>query len=82
MGYGKEVSDRELQKSVDKKLLQRAGGSGSKISAAVSSGVVTLSGVLGQEYQRRALMSAMHGINGVKRVVDIMTIAPRKKREW
>ncbi len=82
MALGKIVSDRELQKSVNKKLLQRAGGSGCKISATVSSGMVTLSGVLGQEYQRRVLVNSMHGINGVKRVVDTMTVAERKKREW
>ncbi len=81
MGFGNEVSDRELLKSVNKKLLQRAGGSGCKIIATVASGMVTLAGVLSQEYQRRALISSMHGINGVKRVVDSMTVAPRKKRE-
>ena len=81
MAFGKEVSDRELLKSANKKLLQRAGGSGAKITVNVASGMVTLSGVLGEEYQRRALISAMQGINGVKRVVDTMTVAPRKKRE-
>ncbi|MFN3194126.1 MAG: BON domain-containing protein [Aureliella sp.] len=81
MGLGKEVSDRELLKSVNKKLLQRAGGSGCKITATVASGMVTLAGILGQEYQRRPLVSSMHGINGVKRVVDTMTVAPRKRRE-
>ncbi len=81
MGFGKEVSDRELLKSVNRKLLQRAGGSGCKITATVASGMVTLAGVLSQEYQRRALISSMHGVNGVKRVVDSMTVAPRKKRE-
>ena len=74
-------SDRELLKSVNKKLLQRAGGSGCKITATVASGMVTLAGILGQEYQRRLLISSMQGINGVKRVVDSMTVAPRKKRE-
>lgn len=81
MGLGKEVSDRELLKSVNRKLMQRAGGSGCKVNASVSSGLVTLSGVLGQEYQRRPLLSAMQGINGVKRVLDSMTVAPAKKRE-
>ena len=81
MGLGKEVSDRELLKSVNKKLLQRVGGSGCKIIATVASGTVTLTGVLSEEYQSRALISTMSGINGVKRVVDSMTVAPRKKRE-
>lgn len=81
MALGKEISDRELLKSVNKKLLQKSGGSGSKITVNVASGMVTLSGVLGQEHQRRVLISAMQGISGVKRVVDTMTVAPRKKRE-
>ncbi len=81
MGLGKQVSDKELLKSVNKKLMQRAGGSGNKISVTVASGMVTLSGVLGQEHLRRALISSMSGINGVKRVVDTMTVAPRRVRE-
>lgn len=81
MGLGKDVSDRELLKSVNRKLLQRAGGAGCKVSAVVISGAVTLSGVLGQEYQRRTILSSMQGISGVKRVVDTMTVAQPKKRE-
>ena len=81
MGFGKDVSDRELLKSVSKKLLQRAGGSGCKVTATVASGSVTLAGVLTQEYQRRMVVSSMQGINGVKRVIDSMTVAPRKIRE-
>lgn len=81
MVLGKNVSDRELQKSVSRKLLQRGGGSGCKVNASVASGLVTLSGVLGQECQRQAIISAMQGIGGVRRVVDTMTVAPRKVRE-
>lgn len=81
MALGKQVSDKELLKSVNKKLMQRAGGSGNKVSATVASGMVTLAGVLGQEHVRRSLISSMAGINGVKRVVDTMTVAPRVKRE-
>lgn len=81
MAYGKVVPDRELSKSVSKKLLQKSGGSGCKVNATVSSGVVTLTGEIVQDYQRRAIVSAMNGISGVKRVVDNMTVAPRKVRE-
>ncbi|MFO0943301.1 MAG: BON domain-containing protein [Pirellulales bacterium] len=81
MTLGKGVSDRELLKSVNRKLLQRGGGSGCKVSASVASGSVTLSGVLTQEFQRHAIVSAMQGIGGVRRVIDSMTIAPRKVRE-
>lgn len=81
MALGNTVSDRELIKSVTKKLLQRASGSGCKISATVASGTVTLAGVLTQEYQRRMVISSMQGINGVRRIIDSMTVAPRAKRE-
>ena len=81
MAFGKEIADKEVLKSVNKKMLQRASGSGSKVTATVASGVVTLSGVLASEYQRRPLISSMSGIMGVKRVLDTMSVAPRKKRE-
>lgn len=79
MALGNQVPDKTLQKSVNQKLMQRAAGA--KIAAAVASGTVTLSGQLVQEYQRRALISALNGISGVRRVIDTMTIAPPRNRE-
>lgn len=81
MVLGKQVPDKILLRSVTQKISQRSGGSGSKITATVTSGSVTLAGTLMQEYQRKALISAMNGISGVKRVVDLMTVIPPKKRE-
>jgi osmotically-inducible protein OsmY len=75
------IPDKTLLRSVTQKLAQRSGGSGNKIAATVSSGVVTLTGTLIQEYQRRPILSAMSGIGGVRRVIDQMTIAPPRKRE-
>jgi osmotically-inducible protein OsmY len=81
MVLGKPIPDKTLLKSVTQKLAQRAGGSGNKIVAQVSSGIVTLTGTLAQEFQRRAITSAISGIGGVRRVLDQMTIIPPKKRE-
>jgi osmotically-inducible protein OsmY len=81
MALGKQVPDKTLLRSVTQKLAQRSGGSGNKIVATVSSGAVTLSGTLAQEYQRRPITSAMSGIGGVRRVIDLMTVTPPKKRE-
>lgn len=81
MALGKQINDKELLRNVNKKLLQRGGGSGCKVVAVVSSGVVTLTGVLENEFQRRPLISSMSGIMGVKRINDSVTLAPRKKRE-
>ena len=80
MGFGKDISDRELLKSINRKLMQRA-GSDCKVVAVVASGCVTLSGVLGQEHQRRTLINSMQVISGVRRVLDTMTVAPRRKNE-
>lgn len=81
MAIGKPVPDSQLMRSVSQKLAQKSGGSGAKISATVSGGVVTLTGVLSTAAQRKIMMSAMAGISGIKRVVDSMTVAPPKKRE-
>lgn len=80
MALGKQVPDKTLLKSVTQKLAQRAGGSGNKIVATVSSGAVTLSGTLAQEFQRKAITSAVTTIGGVRRVIDLMTVVPPKKR--
>lgn len=80
MGFGKVVSDRELQKSVDRKLMQRGNGAGCKVSGVVAAGAVTLSGTIGNESQRRPIVSAMNGISGIKRVNDSITLTPPRKR--
>ncbi len=80
MVLGKQIPDKTLLKSVTQKLAQRVGGSGSKIIPTVSSGAVTLTGTLSQEFLRRSITSAMSGIGGVRRVIDNMTVVPPKKR--
>jgi len=81
MAIGSQIPDKTLLRSVTQKLAQRCSGSGSKINIDVISGTVTLTGVLAQEYQRKAIISSMNTVTGVKRVVDKMTVAPPKKRE-
>ncbi len=80
MVSGKPIPDKTLLRSVTQKLAQKVGGSGSKINATVNSGVVTLSGILSQEYIRRSIISSMAGIGGVRRVLDQMVVVPPKKR--
>ena len=81
MALGSQIPDKTLLRSVTQKLAQRCSGSGSKINVDVMSGIVTLTGALAQEYQRKAILSSMHTITGVKRVIDKMTVTPPKKRE-
>lgn len=76
-----KIPDSQLTRSVAMKLAQRSGGSGCKISAVVSSGYVTISGTVDAEYQKRPIINAVSGINGVRRVIDQMQVAPKKKRE-
>lgn len=80
MTFGKQIPDNTLLKSVNQKLMRRSAGGSSKVSATVSSGTVTLAGVLGQEYERRLIISSMNGVQGIRRVIDRMTVSPPKKR--
>jgi len=81
MGFGSAVPDKNLLRSVTQKIAQKSAGSNAKVTATVASGIVTLTGCLSQESQRRLIMSSMSGITGVKRVVDSMRVAPPKRRE-
>jgi osmotically-inducible protein OsmY len=80
MAFGSPVPDKTVLRNVTQKLAQKSGGSGAKLTATVASGIVTLSGVLTSESQRKIMTSALQGIGGVKRIVDTMTVAPPKKR--
>ena len=77
----KPVPDNQLTRQVTMKLSQKSGGSGCKVNGSVSNGNVTLTGQVVAEYQRRPIVNAINSISGVKRVVDQIQIAPKKKRE-
>lgn len=73
-----KVPDGVLLKKVNERL-QRAGSGGtSRIIAAARSGTVTLTGTLQYEMQRRPMLKAANSCPGVMRVVDQMTVAPKK----
>ena len=82
MAFGSPIPDKTVLRSVTQALTTKSAGSGARITAVVSSGTVTLSGMLVQETQRRMILSAMGVISGVKRVIDTMSVAPPKKREF
>lgn len=81
MTTGRPVPDSQLLKSVTQKLFQRGSGAGCKLTATVSSGTVTLAGTVENEYQKKPIISALNGINGVKRIIDTSTVVARQKRE-
>jgi osmotically-inducible protein OsmY len=77
----KQVPDNQLNRLVTQKLSQRSAGSGARVSATVANGYVTISGTVEHEYERRPLVNAISSLSGVRRVVDQITLAPKKKRE-
>jgi BON domain-containing protein len=71
-----EVPDKELLKTVNARLART--GTGSKVTATVSRGTVTLSGNLRYAAQRAPLMSAANSIAGIRQVIDRMQCPPKQ----
>ena len=74
--YGNQIPDKTLLRDISKKLMRT--GTQTNVIAAVSSGYVTLTGVLQYENQRRTLIRAANQVAGVRHVGDQMTVQPRK----
>ena len=72
----KQVPDKTLVKEVNKKLMRA--GTQSRVTASVNGGIVTLTGALQHEHQRRTLIRAANQVSGVRQVVDQMTMQPKK----
>lgn len=76
--FGKnQVTDKELQKTVTKRLERTGTGSQSKVSAMVRRGAVTLTGKLQYERQRNPILKAVQSIAGVKQVIDQLQAPPK-----
>lgn len=71
-----EVPDKELLKTVNSRLART--GTGSKVTATVSRGMVTLSGNLRYAAQRAPIMNVANGIAGVRQVIDRMQCPPKQ----
>lgn len=69
------ISDKQLIKQVNKKLMR--GGGEAQLSAAVRQGTVTVSGTIRYEAQRRPILKGLSSIAGVRRVVDQIQLKPR-----
>lgn len=77
--FGKnQVSDKELQKTVTKRLERTGTGSQSKITAIVRRGAVTLTGKLQYERQRSPILKAVQAVAGVRQIIDQLQVPPRK----
>ncbi|MEQ8791926.1 MAG: BON domain-containing protein [Pirellulaceae bacterium] len=70
---GDKASDKELLKTVNKRL-SRGGG---RVSAAVHQGTVTLTGSIQYEAQRRPIVKDITSISGVRGVNDQLRLKPK-----
>jgi osmotically-inducible protein OsmY len=68
-----QISDKELAKAVNKRLL-RGGGGG--VDADVRQGSVTLRGKIRYETQRKPILRLVTRISGVRRVIDQLQLMP------
>jgi osmotically-inducible protein OsmY len=74
-----KLSDNDVLKTVNQRLSRTGTGSQSRVTATVRSGTVTLTGTLNYEIQRNALMKAASRGEGVRQVIDQMTLVVKKK---
>ena len=65
---------------LNQRLARCSMGSGSHVQVVVRNGTVTLSGELDFDYQRKPLLRAANGVNGVRMVVDQLRVKP--PRHW
>ncbi len=71
-----QVSDKELSKTVTKRL-QRGGGGG--VTADIQRGSVTLKGRIQYESQRRPILKIVNAIAGVRHVIDQLQLVPARR---
>lgn len=77
--FGSKVSDKDLSKNVNKRLARI--GAPTKVLAGVCRGIVTLTGPLKYENQRRQIVKAVGAAPGVLQVVDHLLSPPKRKPE-
>ena len=75
-----QVPDKRVLQKVEQRLSRTGLGSQSKISVLVRNGDVTMSGTLQYDTQRRSVLHAARGVEGVRRIVDQLQVkaAPKK----
>lgn len=74
------VPDKVLLKKVNQRLMRAGLGAGCSVRVSVSGGQVTLSGTIQRDLQRRPVLRAASGIDGVRQVVDQMKVEAKKEK--
>ena len=75
----KDVSDKELLKTINRKLERTGTGSQSKITASVQRGTVTVTGKLQYENLLTPIVKEINSVAGVRLVIDRLIGPPRNK---
>jgi osmotically-inducible protein OsmY len=73
------AQDKVILKKVNQRVSRTGTGSQSSVKVEVRNGVVTLSGTIEQESQRRYILRAARGAGEAGRVVDQLQIKARKR---
>jgi osmotically-inducible protein OsmY len=76
MPYDNRIPDKALLNKVTQKLSRCGAGSQLRVHATIRNGTVTLSGVLDFDYQRKPILRALNGVEGVRMVVDQLSVKP------
>ena len=73
-----QVSDKDLLKAVNQRLMRSGSGSQTRVTATVQKGMVTLTGSLQYAIQRNPIMKAVQSVPGISRIVDQMILVEKK----
>jgi len=73
-----QISDRDLLKAINQRLVRTGTASSSKVNVSVQQGNVTLTGTLQHAIQRGPIVKAISRVTGVRRVVDQMQHTAKK----
>lgn len=78
---GPKVKDEVLKQKVEVNLTKRGIRPPCRVTVHVSKGVVTLSGTLQYDLQRKTAIKAAQEVPGVQRVVDQLQV-PKQTAAW
>lgn len=73
-----QVSDKDLLKAVNQRLMRSGSGSQMRVTATVLKGMVTLTGSLQYAVQRNPIMKAVQSVPGISRIIDQMVLVEKK----
>jgi osmotically-inducible protein OsmY len=77
MPYENRIPDKTIANKVTQKLSRCGGGSNVRVNVTIRNGTVTLSGMLDFDYQRKPILRAVNGVEGVRMVIDQLKVKPQ-----